>query len=121
MREICSANLIPITTEGDLATFAVSENGLQLLLHQTGLDEIPALLQFAMSKDDQIDDLTKTRLLFGLLLRRGGLRVIKEDGKIIAPVAELCIVAAPLVGHVFFPMKLTQPTTSPRIFNLSVN
>jgi hypothetical protein len=110
MREICSANLIPITTEGNLTTFAVSEDGLQLLLHQTGLDEIPALLQFAMNKNDQIDDLTKTRLLFGLLLRKGGLRVIKEDGKIIAPVAEIYIGATPLVGQVSFPHEIIDPT-----------
>jgi hypothetical protein len=101
--DICFANLIPITNSPNEA--AVSEDGLQSLLHQTGLDEA-ALLQYAMNKYDQIDDLTKTRLLFGLLLRRGGLRVIKEDGKIIAPVAELCI-AVSLVGHVSFPHEIT--------------
>jgi hypothetical protein len=107
--EICSDNfnLIPITTEGNLATFAVSEDGLQLLHHQTGLNEV-ALLQFAMAKDELVDDLTKTRLLFGLLLRRGGLRVIKEDGKIIAPIPELCVTVAPLAGEVSFPRDLVK-------------
>jgi hypothetical protein len=83
------------------ATFAVTEQGLNLLFSRTNLNEV-ALLHFAMTQSDGIDDLLKTRLLFGLLLRKGTLRLIKEDGIIIAPVPEVSMTVPLLVGAVSF-------------------
>jgi hypothetical protein len=88
--EICSSNLIEITTDGSSVAFAVAKIGIDQLMTRTGLNEVE-LLEIVMTPDSQIDDTTKRQLLFGLLLFRGGLKVIKEDGLIMAPVPEISL------------------------------
>jgi hypothetical protein len=101
--EICSLHLTQISAEGVHAhpVFAVTNEGIDLLLSPDGVDEV-ALLQVAMTACSQIDDTVKRQLLFGLLLPRE-LTLIKEDGTIIAPIPEIALGSAPeLRGDVAF-------------------
>ena len=114
LSRICANNLTEALLSGRNAppTFAVTPDGLQLLRESfvdergEGLGEV-GLLRIAMTTDRRIDDDLKRHLLYGLLLlQRGGLRLIREDGTIIAPVPETFRVAPVLQGTVSFPEEV---------------
>lgn len=103
--------MIPLTSDGESTAFAVSQEGLALLMENLGdrcnrLDEV-GLLQVAMTKDRRIADNVKQQLLFGLLLSRR-LIVIKEDGVVISPVPEIRILTFQ-VSTTFIPPPLLEP------------
>jgi hypothetical protein len=87
---ICSSNLIQISTDKEGPVFAVTAEGVDLLMIRLGLSEAE-LHQTAMLPTLAIDDTLKRQLLFGLLMRRGWLTLIKEDGVIVAPLPEISL------------------------------
>jgi hypothetical protein len=66
---------------------AVSCAGVGKLL-SLGSSEV-TLLGLTMSPSSMIDGVLKRQLLFGLLMHRGELVLVREDGEVVAPVPEL--------------------------------
>jgi hypothetical protein len=109
---ICSLNLTDAKAHGALA---VTQMGIDQLETDLGLSE-GDLFQLAMASRSPLDESLQRQLLFGLLMRRGGLvlimeanltveatssdppTLIKEDRMIIAPVPEISFDPASLGG-----------------------
>jgi hypothetical protein len=90
VKDICSSNLIQISADREGPVFAVTAEGMDLLMIRHRLSK-KFLHQLVMSPSLAIDDTLKRQLLFGLLMRRGWLTLIKEDGVIVAPLPEISL------------------------------
>jgi hypothetical protein len=98
---ICSSNLVDLTADGRDLALAVTKEGMDLLMDRLELSEVD-LLQVAMSTGTLLDETLKRQLLFGLLIHRGGLVVIKENGVIIAPIPEISLGPSVVGGEISF-------------------